>query len=173
MKAGILVLACCLVATQRASAKGDLERKTLAGLDGFDVVVENLDDGATAAGLDRDRLKTTVELKLRQTGIRVLTEEESIKSDRGAYLYVRPGVIAIESCNATRFAYDLEVRLVQSVAIDATPKTIHTRGATWHSGSIGYGGGKEAFMHAFADSLEECLNEFLNDYLAANPRGEK
>src|SRR5690349_16556496 len=70
--------------------QGDNEytRKTLAGLTGVYVSVENIPDEAQHDGLDTTRIRTDVELKLRQAGITVLTRPEWLSTAAAPYLYV-------------------------------------------------------------------------------------
>jgi|SoiMethySBSTD1v2_1073268.scaffolds.fasta_scaffold3308556_1 hypothetical protein len=51
-------------------------RNSLRGLLGVEVIVEDLKPEVERAELSRTQLQTDVELRLRQSGIRVLTEEE-------------------------------------------------------------------------------------------------
>jgi hypothetical protein len=88
MNRWILVLAFCVLAAAPALASGKVERESLSGLDGVDVTIERLDDDAKAAGLEENRLRTAVELKLRQSGVRVFTQAESLKTNRMAGLIV-------------------------------------------------------------------------------------
>jgi hypothetical protein len=72
-----LILVLLLLASTGAQG-GDTEgeRATLRGLDGVQVVVEDLQPDVERNGLTRQQLQTDVELRLRKAGIRVLTEQE-------------------------------------------------------------------------------------------------
>ena len=54
---------------------GKETRKTLVGLSGVYVLVETIEDDVERDGLSRAQIQTDMELKLREAGIPVLTEE--------------------------------------------------------------------------------------------------
>src|SRR5437879_10829863 len=66
-------------AVSRLVGQGDSQhtRKTLAGVKGVGVAVEPIKEDAERDGLGRDQVNTDVELKLRQAGVTVLTQEKA------------------------------------------------------------------------------------------------
>jgi hypothetical protein len=149
------------------------ERASLAGLTGVYVLIEDLGDGGKAAGMDEDTLRTSVELPLRQAGIRVLTIEQQAASKRAPALYVNVHILPEELCDGTRFPVAISVAVQQAVWIDATPRIPVYGATTWSVTSLGYAGGKEALKQLVAEGIDAHLKAFLNDYLAANPRPQQ
>ena len=66
-----------------------LTRATLGGLRGVHVKVERINIEAEREGLGPSVLQTDVELRLRQSHIRVLTQAEQLKAPGAPYLYLR------------------------------------------------------------------------------------
>ena len=92
MKARALPLAaaCLLAITSRTAGQDvDWERETLRGLDGRHVMVVSLNQRAQKGGLTKAALQAHLELQLRQARIPVLSEDESVASERGAILYLQ------------------------------------------------------------------------------------
>ena len=76
MRRALSLMGVLLVAATAATALDTQgTRETLRGLEGVEVLVENLSPEVERDGIDKTTIKTDVELKLRQTGIKVLTPE--------------------------------------------------------------------------------------------------
>ena len=75
--------------------------ETLRGLKGFSVIIEELRDDITQAGLTHSILKTDVELKLRKAGIRVLPEDEFLTPGSVGGLTVTVNVLKTASPHYT------------------------------------------------------------------------
>jgi len=71
----------------------ELDRATLRGLQGVDVIVENLTPEVERAGLTRQQLQTDVELRLRKAGIPLLTSAERVKVPGKPFLGVHVHVV--------------------------------------------------------------------------------
>ncbi len=72
------------------------DQQPLLGLKQFYVVVENLDQAARDGGLDRDSIKSWIELHLRAQGLPVVTDRPFDADDKDqsrAYLYVNVCVV--------------------------------------------------------------------------------
>jgi hypothetical protein len=139
----------------RFATKG---RDTLVGLDSIGVAIENLDLAALEAGLSPDHLQTDVELKLRLAGIKVSAGEP--------YLYVQVGTV--KSPSAPIYAVAINVELDQKVFLARDPNIV-TIGTTWHSGKVVYAS-KDKFVEGVRGRIRDLVDEFINDFLAANPR---
>ncbi len=72
----LALLSATLVSPLVGQEDDESARKTLAGLTRIYVVVEHIPDEAQRDGLDTTQIQTDVELKLRQAGITVLTQQE-------------------------------------------------------------------------------------------------
>src|SRR5947207_10859466 len=75
----------------------EYSRKTLAGLNGAAVLIEQIRDDAQHDGLWTGQVQTDVELRLRQAGIPVLTEEQMLAAPGSPYLYVNINTYKSES----------------------------------------------------------------------------
>ena len=74
----MLVTLLGLLVTPSWAGDNESTRATLRGLPGMAVLIENLAPEVERAGFTRRQLQTDVELRLRQAGIRVLTEQERL-----------------------------------------------------------------------------------------------
>src|SRR2546425_8239420 len=147
--------------------QGDNEytRKTLAGLTGVYVSVENIPDEAQHDGLDTTRIRTDVELRLRQAGITVLTRQEWLSTAAAPYLYVNVQVIKNP---ANFYAYSADVELRQRVTLVHNPAT-SILAATWSAtGIIGTVGSRR--VGSLRENVRDLTDRFINAYLAANPK---
>jgi hypothetical protein len=78
----VAVVSLLLICSSSARAvDSELSRKTLKGLTTLDVVIEELTPEAERDGVTKSQLQTDVELRLREAGLRVV-------SDGAASLYV-------------------------------------------------------------------------------------
>ncbi len=179
MRSWLLALVVLIVFPTAALAQ---RPDVLAGLGSVNVIVENLSQDARDAGLSEEGLKTAVELRLRQSGIRVL-------EDSDPWLYVQLTVASNEV--GTRFVgygYGLNVKLhetgfFQRHVLEAATKTdvdTTTVGeffedlfsysiTTWQRNGLGHTG-RDGYRALIRNDILEFVDEFANDYLAANPR---
>jgi len=137
----VLVMIAWLVGFSSASAQdSELSRKTLAGLPGVYVVVEELQPNITKydkylkkAGLSRARLQENVEKRLRSAGIRPLAREEWLKTRGRPVLYLN---VNSHENEKYWFAYDVKLEFQQVVCMEANP-SIKTLADTWSLNSTG------------------------------------
>ncbi len=148
-------------------AQGDNEgtRATLAGLTGVYVLVEHIPDEAQRDGLDTTQIRTDVELKLRQAGITVLTQQEWLSTAAAPYLYVN--VQAIKN-SAGIYAFTVDVELRQRVTLIQNP-SMRVLAPTWSAtGIIGTVGSQK--IGSVREDVRDLTDQFINAYLAANPK---
>lgn len=153
-----------------ASAISDdqYSRETLRGLLGIGVAVEDLSPDAKKHGLTEERIKTDVELRLRTAGIKVLTDEERLKTPGSPYLYVNVGTMNVGTRgNHGLYSIALMVDLVQEVSLERNP-SIKTLASTWRSGGVGAVG--ELNLSQIRGAVKDKVDEFINAYLAVNPK---
>ena len=136
----------------------------LVGLKGLSVVVEHLNPEAERDGLYKQDIVTAIELRLRETGVRVLTLEETRETPRRAYLYCN---FTLLKQNDGRYAYTTTLELMEAVRLAdgrwmAAARTWQAMG---HAGSIDV-----TQLRSLVDHARELTDQFLNDYLKANPR---
>src|SRR2546422_6457039 len=114
----LALLSATLVSPLVGQGDNEYTRKTLAGLTGLYVSVEQIPDEVQRDGLDTTQIRTDVELKLRQAGITVLTRQEWLSTAAAPYLYVN--VQAIKN-PANLYAYSADVELRQRVTLVHNP----------------------------------------------------
>ncbi len=147
----------------KARGADDFMRSTLVGLAGVHVGVD-VHKEAEREGLPRTTLQTDIELRLRKAGIRVLTLEE-VKEIPGLPLLSL--VIGTQKNPIGIYAYHLALEVWQSVSLLRDP-SILTQGLTWRaSGVTGTVG--DLKLSGVREYVQDKVDEFINDYLAANP----
>ena len=119
-KPSVMALAFMFVHVSPALSDTPLQRATLAGLTGVEVVVEEMDPAAEKDGLAESTLQTDVELKLRQEGIRVLTATEMFGVPGYPYLYLRVATGKVDELGV--LAYEIELHLIQEVRLPRNPR---------------------------------------------------
>ena len=180
-------------------------KDVLTGVEGVEVVVENLPAVVEKYGLRKQDLQTDIEQQLRQRRIVVIKEpqansppkenveqaqepneilmqmastesDESFLLDVRAYLQQRQprsaAAILDVSINAVAeptvgFAsYSIHVQFVQTVVL-LRPEPRRSLAATWQTATVGY-----VSLGEFKDlgtRVQDAVNEFINDYIEANP----
>jgi len=143
-------------------------RSPMVGLKGVTVTIAT-DDTLKKLGLHTDTLKTDVELKLRLAGIRVIAEEDRVWSMR-PYLIV--SLIVVEGTEFVPSAFYIELLLQEKVQLARSLNTT-VIATTWSSrGWLGVAG-KTVFVNSVRKRLKDQVDQFLNDYLAANPKDQE
>lgn len=142
----------------------DQQRQSLQGLQGLEVVIEDMRADAQADGLSQEAIRATVELILRSNGIRVVTHSESMKTPAAPYLYVR---VSTSNHSSDLFAYAVTVAFLQKVSLMHSAQHVMSA-ATWEKGSVGTT--SHSNIRQVINSVESKVKEFSNDFLAVNPR---
>ncbi len=153
-----LVVAFLLLPTV-SIAKGDPE--PLRGLKGVHVLVENIDSQAERLGLTRAQIQTDVELRLRKAGVRVLTEKERLETPGCPHLYVNINTPIGQGL----VVYSISVELFELVTL---ARGFVTDGAIWNIRFAGCVGTSN--IRKVREGVGDCVDKFINDYLAANPK---
>ena len=139
------------------SEKTKEQRDTLKGLNGVCVIVESLIPDAEQHGLTKEALQTAVELRLRQHGIKV--------NPVGPVLFISVSAAANEEFSISAVA--VWVGFVQPAVLLRNPKTL-TAVTTWQKYNVGLFGLDK--LRTFRETVQDNVDEFINDYLAANPK---
>jgi hypothetical protein len=147
------------------------QRDTLKELQGIGVAVENFNvPEVEKHGLTRQKLQTDVELRLRQHGIRVLSEKELFTTPGMPYLYVDVAFY-IHSEIPLNSEYIISVKLKQRVFL-ARDLTKSCTASTWDKGGTLGIVGLDKVETTIRENVKDLVDEFINDYLAANPKRE-
>jgi hypothetical protein len=150
-----------LLALPAASVQYAGQVKALAGLEGVSVSVAPLNPEAERLGLTRAQIKTDVELRLRKAGIRILKREET-KETPG-----KPNLIVdvTTSISGGLCAYMITVQLGELVSLARGNKVYAT---IWVATGMGTFWTQD--IRKIRGYVGDCIDEFINDYLAANPK---
>ncbi len=146
-----------LVLIQIPSALGQAVnpyRRTLKGLKKLHAVIEKLDFETQGTELSHEQLKTDVELRLRLARVPVV--DSSL-----AFLYVQVDALRLPKGWAS-----VTVGLNEAVTLDRD-RSIGCSAQTWGAATIGTASDRE-FASAVRKSVEDSVDSFINDYLAAN-----
>ncbi len=147
----VLVLASPTV----ASAQDKHERENLTDLREVNVVVDDLDEDAESAGLDRRQLETAIERQLEGRGV-------TVGSSRSAGdLYVNVDTFR---GSTGLYAYCVEVSVQQLVTIESNQ--LRTLADVWEVASLGTVGA--ANLAEIARVVEQIVDLFADDFLDVN-----
>jgi hypothetical protein len=146
----------------------DWNRKTLTGIQGVHVIVEDLQSNikkqAQKVNLSKEQLTREVEQKLLKSGIKVLSQEEWLKTKGRPVLYVNINSHEYEKYS---YAFDIRVELAQIVAMEINP-AIKLLTGTWSNnvtGAVNIGN-----MHTLGEKVTYLVDGFINAYYTVNPK---
>jgi hypothetical protein len=176
MKRSLLVIAVacvCLLGPVRAVPAADSEtsRKTLAGLQGVYVLVEELQPNivkfSDKFSFSKDQLQKSVDLKLRGAGIKVLSRDEWLQTPGRPILYV-----AVNTHQREKYwwGYDIRVELHQTASLEAIPAT-RAFVATWSTnmtGTVNIG-----TLNTLNEQARVLTDIFINAFVSANPSPQR
>ena len=142
------------------------EKEVLQGLEGVLVGVDIANPEIEKYGLTKQALQTDTELQLRQYGIKVLTEEELPSTPGMPCLFIQVNLATTEDQPVA--GGSITVELQENVLLLREPKRVCISATTWSkSGQIVVGEGRIKDLRGM---VKDFVNEFINDYLAANPK---
>jgi hypothetical protein len=158
----LVVIALAIADVARAS-DSEFTRPTIAALPGVRVLVESFGRAQEDAGFDRQQFQTDVEVKLRLTGIKVLTKEEAFEAKGSPCLYVT--ISPLHRQLGSVDAYSIRVEVLQNVTLDRIPQISGQRASTWSTGSVGRGN-----LSDIREAVRDHTDRFINAWLAVNSR---
>lgn len=166
LSVSVVIVGTLLCGSQReAAADDETDRATLRGLAGVGVVVEPLGKEIERDGLTAAQIQTDVELRLRRSGIHVLSIAENRNAPGMPFLSVRVNVL--KQKDIPLYAFSIYVTLMQDVLL-ARDSKISSHAATWDTDSVGTVG--EAHLRDVRNSVGDYVDRFINAYLAVNPK---
>jgi hypothetical protein len=133
----------------------DSQRRSLAGIAGLGLDIENLPPAAEGIGLTKAVIQTDVELKLRLAGINGMPPPH--------YWALS---VKVTMPNSGRGAM-IEIKLVQPVVLEWNP-SIKGLAATWWDGGIVV----NPSANGVRDMVKDIVDTFLNDWLTVNPKSK-
>jgi len=141
------------------------DREALRGIAGMKVTIEALNKDAEEAGVNIEQLKSDVELRLRKATVRVLDDDASALSP---FLYVNVHVLK-SSALTNLYAIAVEVHFERVGTFEAfTGPSRQFMVTVWDRSMLGIVG-RQYLASAVREDVEDVVDLFLNDYLAANP----
>ena len=141
-------------------------KEVLQGLEGVFVLVRDIRQEAEKYGLTKKALQTDTELQLRRYGIKVLTLEECVSTPGQPFLCINVILSLEEGVPLAGAAINVELR--ETVLLLREPKRICYSVSTWSKTGV-WGVGLSRIKD-LRESVKDLVNEFINDYLAANPK---
>jgi len=162
------ISAMCLAGVWAAQTSMELTEKqlSLTEIKAFYVFVQGLTEEVKKAGLRSEQIQSDVEDKLKQEGISVVSEEESLRLAGSPVLYVN--ISAYKRKRTAAFVYHIDVGVLQRVALVRDPK-IRIMSITWTKGRLGYCPAK-ALVTSVRETVGYLMDRFADDYTAANPK---
>jgi len=154
------VFVVCVAFGMVAGARGsDYERKSLRDIGPFNVELVNVSKGAIQHGLNNDAIEAAVELRLRRNGIK-------LGDNTAPYLVVSVRHVPFDS-DITLWLLEVEFR--QPVTVQANGELMLA--ATWRRGREVVCLPSQSPV-TVSDALDGLVDQFINDYLAANEKIE-
>jgi len=152
------VIFCTLVKLDSSGLSDDTH--LLRGLEGVQVIVEEIQPEVERDGLTKAQLKTDVELALRMSGIKLLSAEERVQILSQPILYLNVNVMKTQGSGYV-FNVDLSAR-----ESGITLRGGMTWAPTWEWGYVGI----TPSLASIRDYVKDMVDRFINAYLTANPK---
>ena len=110
-----------------------IQTGNLKGLRAVGVIVAELSADLVRSGIFQDDIKTDTEMRLKESGIRVLTGKERLQTPLQPYLYI--SITSICRNNESRCEVDVSVRLMESIEPERD-SGLRTTAAVWQRGVV-------------------------------------
>jgi len=140
------------------------EVRSLRGLAGVEVVVENPTDELITLGLNTDQVRADVQSRLQERGVAVVTSSD--RAPGRPWLYIR--VFAVKSAGAPNLAYFVTAQLRQDVSLDRNPDS-HCGASTWDASAGGFAS-PETVAPTVRNAAQDVADTFITDFLSANAK---
>lgn len=166
MVARVAWVGCCLFligAMVAAKTPEQRQADTLRALPGVYFIVENVSHAAEADGLTTDQIRQDVEFQLRRAGVHIMSEAEWSRTPGKPFLYVRVSLAK----SGPRYAYHLEVQLLQRVKLERYLELAPVQVPTWAAPEeIGIIDAEQ--LQDVRRYLADQMARFISAYLAVN-----
>ncbi len=160
----LLGLWCAPTPLVHAESSEESARPVLQGLKGVYVLVENLEEELTAAGIQRLQLQSYAEVRLMEAGIRVLEHEQVFQRPGIPFLYINVGSFKFDQ---ESFAVCIDVSLREQVRLlrrEESPAVVAT---TWRKGArVGVLPAK-LVARGIRQTIDDAIQEFIQDLKAS------
>ena len=152
-------------------------RGSLSGLRGVNVVaVVEKSDLFKRYGLTEDAVRTKFEMQLRRNGVRIIGREERILRQSWLYVYLRlmevPSQNHLERVDALSGSINIFLRQkVELLGMPGDSKRRFCTATTWDTSGIVIWGTTQ-IEKGLDETVEILVDQFSDDYLAANPKDQ-
>ena len=153
----LATIAVILTSSLPSSGQVPASRRSLAGLDSFEVTVEHLLEDATLDGLTSALIEEAVETKLRQAGF-------TLAPSGSEYLYVNVNM----TFGSGIYIYCADLALRQPGRLERNPEIAVPDATTWRTGIVGAIQARELQTGIVSVVLTQ-IDSFIADYEAENP----
>jgi hypothetical protein len=140
-------------------------RDTLRGLDGIEVIVEDLPSTLVEAGVSTSGVRDDIVSRLRSAGITVYATQDDNPSPAKPYLYLLVQVLPLPGDAGHAAAVQLHVR--QTLQSPATGSSV-VNAMTWEVHTLL--GVPPERLPLLADEIRSHVDEFVADWQAVRPR---
>jgi len=155
-----------IMASPLLALNSEMNRSSLQGLKGIRVLVEDFAPEVEREGLVKNQIQKDVEDKLRAGGMKILTQEEAVKTPGEPYLYVNLNV-NFSKDEEEVCSYSIDIALIQNVNLVRNPKQT-TYAITWSTGGVGLIGKKS--LGQLKESVEDVVDIFIKAFFSVNPK---
>ena len=139
-------------------------QRALEGLGAVNVVIEYLDD-ETQRLVSRDQIQTDVELNLRRNGIGVGG------SVFDPYVYVNIDAMEDRTTSGRSLGFSVITRVeIREIVLLRRDEPKRRTATIWRSAFISTFANRSSATQGTRQEVRDLVDEFSNDYLAANPR---
>jgi hypothetical protein len=147
-----------LAVTGHAAGDGALDRATLRGITGVNVVIDHIDPLLPKEGVTGAALQERLEEKLKDAGIVI---------NSAATEFVGIQIMAVRAGKGP-YAVSYTIAVYQQVAL-RRDATVHTVTKTWEVETILVSDAK-SLMHASMESVDDLAGRFIAAYRSVNPK---
>jgi hypothetical protein len=146
------------------TADNQYSRKSLKGIKGVTVLMEDLGKEEESDGLSKKTILNDIELRLRQNGIKVFSENESYYTPGSPYLYIHTTFKKINNISA--YVYAVNIELGQDVTLNRSP--IAVSATTWSKDFFGLIPIRD--LNSVREHIKISVDVFINAYFSVNPK---
>ncbi|HUL03228.1 MAG TPA: hypothetical protein VLV16_08390 [Gemmatimonadales bacterium] len=161
MRTSALIMALLGLAASVAPATAQLDskasRKTLGGLPGFFVAVEEMDTAAARAGVTAATIQADVESKLRAAGIKLYSQDDFKNILEVPQLYINVNEFALHGEQKGLFTYNASAEVRQAIKLSRDP-SIGSTSVTWRAPATVGTVGSNNFSEAVRDVVSEQVD---------------
>jgi hypothetical protein len=138
------------------------QRETLRDLKGLAVSVL-IDADFVLQGLTQNNLQTSVELRLRRSGVPVVSAQEAAQLAGNPVLYLNVSLLK----STLLYVYSVDLHLQQQISLKRLP-SVEAQTPTWRTSLLGFVTSIGDPSAKLQQSIDNLVDRFLNDYLAVN-----